>query len=124
MALGELPHNDTPRDPLAAAHGMGLDHHCATATLLSPRSAKLALRMMSTLTLVPPVWSSALQLVLEERASASDALSGSDLMALTVMENRFFDRVARMFESKHQREARSWLDSVIFDAALHNVAKR
>ncbi len=80
--------------------------------------------MMSSLTLVPALWGNALQVVLEERASASEALSGSDLMALTVMENRFFDRVARVFESKHQREARSWLDSVIFDAARLDAAQR
>ncbi|HEY2257732.1 MAG TPA: hypothetical protein VGI11_19005 [Variovorax sp.] len=101
---------------------MELDFHLHKLQTLSPKAAKIALRMLDRDPRVPTEWVMALRPVLVERSSEAEAFVGTDWMTIAAIERPGIRRFTERFESREQRHARLWVLSLRTASQRHERA--
>lgn len=91
---------------------MDLEFHLHKVAALSPKAAKIALRMMDGDPRIPTEWIMALRPALVERSRESASFKGTDWMTIAAIERPAMRRVTEIFESREQRHARLWILSL------------
>jgi hypothetical protein len=91
---------------------MDLTFHARKIVELTPKAAKIALRMLDNDPRIPTEWILLLRPALVERSVESDAFKGTDWMTMVAIERPTIRRFAEHFESKEQRHARLWVTSL------------
>lgn len=101
---------------------MDLNFHLRKIRTLSPKAAKIALRMLDGDPRVPTEWIMALRPALVERSSESDSFGSTDWMTIVAIERPAVRRFAERFENREQRHARLWVLSLRTASQRHNRA--
>ncbi|MEJ8824017.1 hypothetical protein WKW80_18625 [Variovorax humicola] len=91
---------------------MDLDFHVQKIDALTPRAAKIALRMLDGDPRIPTEWVVTLRPALVGRSTASEAFRSTDWMTMAAIEKPAIRRFAELFESREQRHARLWVMSL------------
>ena len=91
---------------------MKLDFYLRKAQALSPKAAKIALRILDADPGIPVEWILALRPVLLERSSESARFGTTDWMTIAAIERPAIRRFTDRFESREQRHARLWVNSL------------
>jgi hypothetical protein len=91
---------------------MDLDFHFQKVQALSPKAAKIALRMLDSDPLIPTEWIIALRPALAQRSNGSTGFGGTDWMTIAGIERPAIRRFTIRFESREQRHARLWVLSL------------
>lgn len=91
---------------------MQLDFHLHKIQDLSPKAAKIALRMLDRDPRIPTEWVMALRPALVERSSEAESFGGTDWMTIAAIEKPAIRRFTEHFESREQRHARLWVLSL------------
>jgi len=91
---------------------MDLDFVYQKVQVLSPKAAKIALRMLDKDPHIPTEWVIALRPALAQRSSGSDDFRGTDWMTMAAIERPVIRRFTDRFESREQRHARLWVMSL------------
>jgi len=91
---------------------MDLDFHAQKIDALTPRAAKIALRMLDGDPRIPTEWVMTLRPALVGRSTESTAFRSTDWMTMAAIEKPAIRRVAEFFESREQRHARLWVMSL------------
>jgi hypothetical protein len=91
---------------------MDLDFIYQKVKVLSPKAAKIALRMLDNDPHVPTEWVMALRPALAQRSSDATSFAGTDWMTMVAIERPGIRRFTDRFESREQRHARLWVTSL------------
>jgi len=91
---------------------MEMDFHLHKVQALSPKAAKIALRMLDRDPRVPTEWVMALRPALVERSSEAESFVSTDWMTIAAIERPGIRRFTERFESREQRHARLWVLSL------------
>ncbi|MDM0045728.1 hypothetical protein QTH91_14655 [Variovorax dokdonensis] len=91
---------------------MDLDFVYQKVQVLSPKAAKIALRMLDKDPHIPTEWVIALRPALSQRASGSEDFRSTDWMTMVAIESPGIRRFTERFESREQRHARLWVMSL------------
>ena len=91
---------------------MDVDFHLNKVQALSPKAAKIALRMLDRDPRVPIEWVMSLRPALVERSSEAESFGGTDWMTIAAIESPVLHRLTSPFESREQRHARLWVSSL------------
>lgn len=91
---------------------MDLDFHIHKIDVLTPKAAKIALRMLDGDPRIPTEWIMALRPALVGRSVESDGFRSTDWMTMAAIERPTIRRFAEHFENKEQRHARLWVMSL------------
>ena len=91
---------------------MDLDFVYQKVQVLSPKAAKIALRMLDKDPHIPTEWVIALRPALSQRSSGSEDFRGTDWMTMAAIERPGIRRFTERFESREQRHARLWVMSL------------
>ena len=91
---------------------MNLDFHLRKIQALSPKAAKIALKMLDGDPRVPTEWIIPLRPALVERSSESEGFGSTDWMTIVAIERPGIGRFTERFESREQRHARLWVLSL------------
>ncbi|RZL93287.1 MAG: hypothetical protein EOP76_09700 [Variovorax sp.] len=91
---------------------MDLDFHVRKIDALTPKAAKIALRMLDADPRIPTEWIMALRPALVDRSTESDGFRSTDWMTMAAIERPTIRRFAERFENKEQRHARLWVLSL------------
>ena len=102
---------------------MELDFHLHKVQSLSPKAAKIALRMLDRDPRVPTEWVMALRPALVERSSDAESFGGTDWMTIAAIERPVIRRFTEHFESREQRHARLWVLSLRTASRRHDRAE-
>jgi hypothetical protein len=101
---------------------MELEFHLHKVQALSPKAAKIALRMLDRDPRIPTEWVMALRPALVERSSESESFGGTDWMTIASIERPGIRRFTERFESREQRHARLWVLSLRTASRRHDSA--
>ena len=101
---------------------MELEFHLHKVQALSPKAAKIALRMLDRDPRIPTEWVMALRPALVERSSESESFGGTDWMTIAGIERPGIRRFTERFESREQRHARLWVLSLRTASRRHDRA--
>ncbi len=101
---------------------MDVDFHLHKVQALSPKAAKIALRMLDRDPRVPTEWVMSLRPALVDRSSDSASFGGTDWMTIAAIERPGIRRFTEHFESREQRHARLWVLSLRTAAKKHDHA--
>ncbi len=101
---------------------MNLEFHLQKVQALSPKAAKIALRMLDRDPRIPTEWVMALRPVLVERSSEAQSFGGTDWMTIAAIERPGIRRFTEHFESREQRHARLWVLSLRTASQRHDRA--
>ena len=101
---------------------MNLDFHLHKIQALSPKAAKIALRTLDRDPSVPTEWVTALRPALVDRSGESASFGGTDWMTLAAIERPAIRRFTERFESREQRHARLWVQSLRSASRQHDRA--
>ncbi|RZL90773.1 MAG: hypothetical protein EOP82_14665 [Variovorax sp.] len=102
---------------------MDLDFHLHKIDALSPKAAKIALRMLDGDERVPTEWIMALRPTLVARSSDAPSFRSTDWMTMASIERPAIRRFTERFESREQRHARLWVLSLKAAAQKLNRAE-
>ena len=91
---------------------MDLDFHLRQVQTLSPKAAKIALRILDADPDIPVELILALRPALVERSSDSAPFGTTDLMTIAAIERPAIRRFTDRFENREQRHARLWVSSL------------
>ncbi|MDR6858107.1 hypothetical protein [Variovorax guangxiensis] len=91
---------------------MDSDFHLRKVQTLSPKAAKIALRILDADPNIPAEWILALRPTLVERSSESASFGTTDWMTIAAIESPVIRRFTGRFESREQRHARLWVSSL------------
>lgn len=91
---------------------MDLKFHARKIDELTPKAAKIALRMLDADPRIPTEWIVLLRPALVERSVESEGFKGTDWMTMVAIERPTIRRFTEHFESKEQRHARLWVTSL------------
>ena len=91
---------------------MDLDFIYQKVQVLSPKAAKIALRMLDHDPHVPTEWVIALRPALVMRSNDATSFAGTDWMTMVAIERPGIRRFTERFESREQRHARLWVTSL------------
>ncbi|MET0543497.1 MAG: hypothetical protein ABWZ88_17275 [Variovorax sp.] len=91
---------------------MDLDFHAQKIDALTPKAAKIALRMLDADPRIPTEWIMTLRPALVGRSVEADGFKSTDWMTMAAIERPAVRRFAEYFESKEQRHARLWVLSL------------
>jgi hypothetical protein len=101
---------------------MDLEFHRQKLQSLSPKAAKIALRMLDRDPRIPTEWVMALRPALVEISSEAEAFGGTDWMTIAAIERPGIRRFTEHFESREQRHARLWVLSLRTASQRHERA--
>jgi hypothetical protein len=101
---------------------MDLEFHLHKVQALSPKAAKIALRMLDRDPRIPTEWVMALRPALVERSSEAESFGGTDWMTIAGIERPGIRRLTERFESREQRHARLWVLSLRTASRRHDRA--
>ena len=99
---------------------MDLEFHLRKVEELSPKAAKIALRMLDRDPRIPTEWVMSLRPVLVDRSSESTSFGGTDWMTIAAIERPGIRRFTKRFESREQRHARLWVLSLRTASRRHD----
>jgi len=102
---------------------MDVDFHLNKVQALSPKAAKIALRMLDRDPRVPIEWVMSLRPALVERSSEAESFGGTDWMTIAAIERPGIRRFTERFESREQRHARLWVLSLRTASQKHDRAE-
>ena len=91
---------------------MDSDFHLRKVQALSPKAAKIALRILDADPGIPVEFILTLRPALVERSSESAPFSTTDWMTIAAIEQPAIRRFTDRFESNEQRHARLWVSSL------------
>jgi len=91
---------------------MDLEFHSRKIDELTPKAAKIALRMLDVDPAIPTEWVMLLRPALVGRSVESNAFKSTDWMTMVAIERPLVRRFTERFESKEQRHARLWVTSL------------
>ncbi|SFN19295.1 hypothetical protein [Variovorax sp. OV329] len=91
---------------------MDLDFIYQKVQVLSPKAAKIALRMLDNDPHVPTEWVLALRPALKMRSNDAASFGGTDWMTMVAIERPGMRKFTERFESREQRHARLWVTSL------------
>lgn len=91
---------------------MDLDFHYQKVQALSPKAAKIALRMLDGDPHIPTEWVMALRPALAQRSTGAASFASTDWMTMAAIERPGIRRFTERFESREQRHARLWVTSL------------
>ncbi len=91
---------------------MDLDFIYQKVQVLSPKAAKIALRMLDKDPHVPTEWVMALRPALAQRSNDAASFAGTDWMTMAAIERPAIRKFTERFESREQRHARLWVTSL------------
>lgn len=91
---------------------MDLDSHLRKVQMLSPKAAKIALRILDADLGIAVEQILALRPALVERSSESEPFGTTDWMTIAAIERPAIRRFTERFESREQRHARLWVNSL------------
>ncbi|MBT2301075.1 hypothetical protein J7E70_11435 [Variovorax paradoxus] len=91
---------------------MDSDFHLRKVQTLSPKAAKIALRILDADPSIPVESVLALRPALVERCSESQSFRTTDWMTIAAIERPAIRRFTEHFESREQRHARLWVTSL------------
>lgn len=91
---------------------MDLDFIYQKVQVLSPKAAKIALRMLDNDPHVPTEWVIALRPGLVMRSNDSTSFASTDWMTMVAIERPGLRKFTERFESREQRHARLWVTSL------------
>ena len=91
---------------------MDSDFYLRKVQTLSPKAAKIALRILDGDPNSPVEWVLALRPTLAERSSESASFGTTDWMTIAAIESPVLHRLTSPFESREQRHARLWVSSL------------
>jgi hypothetical protein len=91
---------------------MESDFHLQKVQVLSPKAAKIALRMLDADPDIPVESILALRPALVERCIEAEAFGTTDWMTIAAIDRPAIRRVAGLFENREQRHARLWITSL------------
>ncbi|MGJ7493664.1 hypothetical protein ACSFA8_01195 [Variovorax sp. RT4R15] len=91
---------------------MDLDFHVHKIDALTPKAAKIALRMLDGDPRIPTEWIMALRPALVGRSVDSEGFRSTDWMTMAAIERPTIRRFAERFENQEQRHARLWVLSL------------
>ena len=91
---------------------MDLDFHVQKIEALTPKAAKIALRMLDSDPRIPTEWIMSLRPALVGRSVEAEGFKSTDWMTMAAIEQPAVRRFAEYFESKEQRHARLWVMSL------------
>ncbi|MGJ7498278.1 hypothetical protein ACSFA8_24875 [Variovorax sp. RT4R15] len=91
---------------------MESDFHLHKVHTLSPKAAKIALRMLDADPSIPVESILALRPALVERCSESESFGTTDWMTIAAIDRPVIRRFTERFESREQRHARLWVTSL------------
>ena len=91
---------------------MDLDYHLRKVQMLSPKAAKIALRILDADRGIAVEQVLALRPALVERSSESAPFGTTDWMTIAAIERPAIRRFTDRFESREQRHARLWVSSL------------
>lgn len=101
---------------------MDLEFHLQKIPSLSPMAAKIALRTLDRDPRVPTEWVMALRPALVDRSGEAASFGGTDWMTIAAIERPAIRRFAERFESREQRHARLWVQSLRSASKRHEHA--
>lgn len=102
---------------------MDLEFHMHKVQALSPKAAKIALRMLDRDPRVPTEWVMALRPALVERSSEAESFGSTDWMTIAAIERPGIRRFTERFESREQKHARLWVLSLRTASKRHDRAE-
>ena len=91
---------------------MNMDFYLRKAHALSPKAAKIALRILDADPRIPVESILALRPALVERSSESTPFGTTDWMTIAAIERPAIRRFTKRFESREQRHARLWVNGL------------
>ena len=91
---------------------MDSDFHLRKVQTLSPKAAKIALRILDADPGIPVEFILVLRPALVERSSESTPFGTTDWMTIAAIEQPAIRRFTARFESSEQRHARLWVNSL------------
>lgn len=91
---------------------MELSFHVQKIDELTPKAAKIALRMLDADPCIPTEWIVLLRPALVGRSVESAAFKSTDWMTMAAIERPTIRRFTEHFESREQRHARLWVTSL------------
>jgi len=91
---------------------MDSDFHLSKAQTLSPKAAKIALRILDADPGISVELILTLRPALVERSSESTPFGTTDWMTIAAIERPAISRLTGLFESREQRHARLWVSSL------------
>ena len=91
---------------------MEMDFHLHKVQALSPKAAKIALRMLDNDPHVPTEWVMSLRPALVMRSNDATGFAGTDWMTMVSIERPGIRKFTERFESREQRHARLWVTSL------------
>lgn len=91
---------------------MDLDFICQKVQVLSPKAAKIALRMLDNDPHVPTEWVMSLRPALVKRSNDAPSFAGTDWLTMAAIERPGIRKFTERFESREQRHARLWVTSL------------
>ena len=91
---------------------MDLDFIYQKVQVLSPKAAKIALRMLDNDPHVPTEWVMSLRPALVMRSNDATGFAGTDWMTMVAIERPGIRKFTERFESREQRHARLWVTSL------------
>jgi hypothetical protein len=91
---------------------MDSDFHLRKAQALSPKAAKIALRILDADPSIPAEWILALRQTLVQRSNGAPSFRTTDWMTIAAIERPAVRRFTERFESREQRHARLWVTSL------------
>lgn len=91
---------------------MDSDFHLRKAQTLSPKAAKIALRILDADPSIPTEWILALRQTLVQRSDGAPSFGTTDWMTIAAIERPAVRRFTEYFESREQRHARLWVTSL------------
>lgn len=91
---------------------MDSDFHLRKVQTLSPKAAKIALRIIDADPGIPVEWILTLRPALVERSSDSASFGTTDWMTIAAIERPVVRRFTELFENREQRHARLWVTSL------------
>jgi len=101
---------------------LNLDFHLHKIQALSPKAAKIALRTLDRDPSVPTEWVTALRPALVHQSDEAPSFGGTDWMTLAAIERPAIRRFTERFESREQRHARLWIQSLRSASKQHDRA--
>ena len=91
---------------------MDSDFHLRKVQALSPKAAKIALRILDADPGIPTEWILTLRPALVERSCGSASFGTTDWMTIAAIERPVIRKFTEHFESREQRHARLWVTSL------------
>ena len=91
---------------------MDLEFHLHKVPALSPKAAKIALRMLDCDPRIHTEWIMALRPALVDRSKEAGPFKGTDWMTIAGIERPVIRCFTERFESREQRHARLWVLSL------------